>query len=186
MPDVGKTWHGDQTIDANNYGVSVHHEGTEWESRDYDPLVTGPVRETRSNRTQKRILVRNTSGGALLPGSAVKWEAGFRGRRVDGSAAAQGPTAGFVDDMLPASGVKDDDMFWLIVEGPVLARKASGASTAIAADAAVISTATFFVGAVSAAANDAGVQATALNFCGRVIKAAVDGDARVLIDAKCR
>lgn len=185
LVDIGKTWYGDQTIDESNYGISVNHEGTEWESRDYNPLITGPVREFRSNRTQKRILVRNTSGGYLLPGAAVKWEAGYRGRRVNASAADQGEVAGFVDDMLPATGVKDNDLFWLIVEGPVLAKKASGGSTAIAADVVVISAATFLVEAVAAAASDAGVQATVLGYCGRVITAAVDGDTRVLIDARC-
>jgi hypothetical protein len=184
MRELGKTWYGDQTIDADNYGISVNHEGTQWECQDLDPTVTGLVRQRRSNRTRLAMLVRNTSGGALLPGSAVKWEAGYRGKRVNASAADQGEVAGFVDDMLPAAGVRDDDMFWLIVDGPVLARKASGGSTAIAVDAQVISGATFFVEAVAAAASDAGVQATVSNYCGRVITAAVDGDTRVLIDAR--
>jgi hypothetical protein len=186
LPDIGKTWYGDQTINASNYGQSEGVEGSEMYVKDYEAVRSGQIRTTRSNRMRLAIFVRNTSGGALLPGAAVKWEAEYRGRRVNATAADQGETAGFVDDSLPAAGVKDDDCFWLIVDGPVLAKKATGSSTAIAADVVLISGGTYLVKAVTAAANDAGVQATCLNACGRVIKAALDADARVLIDARCR
>ena len=182
MPRLGQTWYGDQTPNASDYGVSERMEGTECEFRDSDPTVTGKPGQQRSNRVRRAIFVRNTSGGALLPGQTLKWEAGFRGRRVDAVAGDQGEAAGVVDDFLPAAGVQDDDLFWLIVDGPVLARKAS--SGALAADTVVIAKGSGNIGAVTAAGSDAGVQATCLNACGRVIATGADGATRVLIDFK--
>lgn len=186
MPDLGKTWYGDQTIDATNYGRSIQHEGTEWEVDDIDPSATEVVKKRRSNRKRLAMLVRNVSGGALTPGTPVKWAAGFRGRRVDAAAANQGETAGFVDEMLPAAGVKDDDLFWIIVDGPVLANKATGGGTAIANDAVVISVGSGNVAAVGSPADAGAAQVDAFYACGRVIEAAVNDDTKVLIDARCR
>lgn len=80
------------------------------------------------NRTIRRnggnnvcVLVRNDSGGALLPGIAVKWKAGKEGSAVDafgGSGNVNSHAAGFVDDHLPAAGVPDNDLFWIVVKGP--------------------------------------------------------------------
>ena len=68
------------------------------------------------------MLVRNTSGIALLPGQAVIWASGYTHQRVDGLVCTTaGEVAGIVDDSLPAAGVPDDDLFWLIRKGKCLA-----------------------------------------------------------------
>ena len=114
----GKTFYGDRVIDPLNYGTSVQLEGTQTVFKNTDPSDRTKLRNAAD---LKCILVRNTTGGILFRGQAVAWAAGFRGRRVNAlvSTTAQ-EIAGFVDDHLPTSGVRDGDMFWLIVEGDVL------------------------------------------------------------------
>jgi len=73
-----------------------------------------------SGREVKAILVKNVSGIALKPGQLVTWATGYVGRKVDGYARTTGgKIAGIVDDWLPAAGAADDQIFNLIVKGPV-------------------------------------------------------------------
>jgi hypothetical protein len=120
--DRGQTFYGiGNTIDANNLG-GVNLEGARKVFPNYDP--SGPYgRRLRRDESDIRcILVRNVSGITLAPGQAVVWKAGYRNKRVDGySYQTAQEIAGYVDDMLPSSGVPNNDMFWLIVEGQVLA-----------------------------------------------------------------
>lgn len=182
LPKLGKTWYGDQVPDAANL-KGVNLEGSQFESVDIDPTSTGDVRRRRSNRTRILMLVRNTSGGALLPGAAVKWEAGYRGRRVNAVASDQGETAGFVDEWLPATGVQDDDLFWIVVRGPVLAKKAAG--SALNADTAVIAAGSGNVAAVGTPADATAAQVDGLYSCARVIETAASAATRVLVEARC-
>ena len=62
-------------------------------------------------------IVKNNSGGALLPSRVVKWEDGQIGKQVDGSPAANGIPAGIVDPFLPAAGVPNGSYFLLVVKG---------------------------------------------------------------------
>jgi hypothetical protein len=110
-------------------------EGTVAEFPDEDPTVTG-IRKRRSGRIVTRILVRNVSGFTLLPKRAVVWKDGFRGRRVAGyQNTTAGEVAGIVDEHLPSSGVPNNDLFWLTVIGPTLAKNslAGNAENVIAA-----------------------------------------------------
>lgn len=81
---------------------------------------------TRSQNTVTCILVRNSSGVALLPKRAVTWKVGARGKEVDGYArfCPDRAIAGIVDEWLPAAGVPNNDYFWLTVKGPTLATTA--------------------------------------------------------------
>lgn len=64
--------------------------------------------------------VRNVSGIALLPKRLAIYKSGSLHKRVDGytSVTAQ-QAAGVVDPFLPAAGVPNNDLFWLIKEGEV-------------------------------------------------------------------
>lgn len=118
----GGTWYGPTgTIDTNNYGESVGYEGYVDHFTDVDPSDK-TVR--RSGRDIEVIAVRNVSGMTLLPGYAVTWESGSEGKRVDGYArTTNAHIAGIVDDHLNATnGVRNGDMFWLIVKGPCLCK----------------------------------------------------------------
>jgi len=117
------------------YGTSVALEGTEKEFRDIDPTarVAPGINILRSDRMVVCRFVRNVSGVQLQPGMAVKWAAGYRGKRVDGylnpSAIGGQEAAGIVDEFFPATGVPDDDCFWLVTKGPCLVRAPVGGDT---------------------------------------------------------
>jgi hypothetical protein len=104
------------------YAGTVQLEGTLREFDDDDSAATvstGP--KTRSGGTQTCRLVRNVSGIALLPKRAVTWKAAYRNRRVDGYAEVTAcEVAGIVDEHLPSAGCPTNDLFWLVVDGPVL------------------------------------------------------------------
>lgn len=121
LPKLGATYYGPNvTIDTNNYGVSVGVEGAEAAFNDVDPsnrLIK------RSNRQKRCILVRNTSGIALLPKRIVRWAANYRGKRVDGyTTTTAAEAAGVVDEFLGSAGVRNGDLFWITVGGPSLVK----------------------------------------------------------------
>jgi hypothetical protein len=91
-----------------------------------------------SNTDVVAIVVRNVSGENLLPGDIVSWETLQYGKQVtittdtDQHASFIGATAliaGVVDDQLPAAGVQNNDLFYLIVKGPAIAHIVAVQST---------------------------------------------------------
>lgn len=86
-------------------------------------------------RKVRARLVRNMSGGALLPGQQVTftYANGQPGIQVGAAAAALAPAhqMGVVDDLLPAAGVANHDIFWLTVEGPTDVIVTTGQTVAI-------------------------------------------------------
>lgn len=117
--ELDGTYYGStNTIDTSDYGVSVGVEGEVREFKDKDPSDDTKV---RSQVPITAIAVRNVSGITLLPGLAVTWAAGYEGRRVDGySCVTAAEIAGIVSDRLSTTGVRNGDIFWLIVKGPCL------------------------------------------------------------------
>lgn len=104
-------------------GVSSTADGKGWVGcvktfPDVNP-VTGAI---RSNRLKTCVAVRNTSGGALLPKRVVRFKIAASTAmfsEVDGYAAATNEErVGVVDEHLPASGVANNDVFWVTVSGP--------------------------------------------------------------------
>lgn len=61
------------------------------------------------------MVVRNTSGGALLPSQTVVIDSNFNATGV--SAVSEGPFA-VVDEFLPAAGVVANDVFYVVIHGP--------------------------------------------------------------------
>lgn len=131
--------------------------------RDEHP-VTGVI---NSNRTVECIAVKNTSGSALLPGQVAKFKDSAILTEVDGLAVAATTLMGVVDEYLPASGVPNNEVFWLVVRGPSTVTKTA---TSVSAGAAYGPSAT----AGSAAAQGANAQlgfaiATSATTSGRIL-----------------
>lgn len=103
--------------------------GTRKVFRDEDPK-TGAL---KSNRTVECVAVKNTSGSALLPGSVAKFKASAILSEVDGLASTSTLLMGVVDEYLPAAGVANNEVFWLVVAGPSTVTKTS---TSVSAGAA--------------------------------------------------
>lgn len=126
----GKTWYGNrQTIPDGSTIVyaadSIMAEGREGTFKHTDPTDPSKV---LSNRTVTARLMRNTSGITVYGGMLVVDQAGFEGRRFNGYAGAgavAAPVAGVIDDHLGTAGCRDNDLCWVIVEGPCLAYTAN-------------------------------------------------------------
>jgi hypothetical protein len=115
----GSTYFGGGTPVSTAGDASYDFEGREYEVDDiiYTP---GPTKGTLRSR-EKVILriVRNTAGSALLPKRLVSFENGtFWGRRVNGYTTTTAAHGYPVDEYLPAAGVADDDLFYIVVSGP--------------------------------------------------------------------
>jgi hypothetical protein len=100
-------------------GVSSTADGTGWvgvvkQFPDVNP-TTGKI---RSNRVKTCIAVRNTSGVTLLPKRVVSFKSGSISE-VDGYVNITDEiSAGVVDEHLASSGVANNDVFWITVQGP--------------------------------------------------------------------
>jgi hypothetical protein len=119
-------------------GVSSTADGKGWVGAvktfpDVNP-TTGAV---RSNRMKTCVAVRNTSGGAILPKRVVRFAHGTAGTAlfstVNGYVAVAGDErCGVSDEYLPATGVANNDVFWVTVEGPTeVAHALSGTEVAV-------------------------------------------------------
>lgn len=98
----------------SSYTESVSYEGQICVGPYVDPATKLPV----DGATVVTRIVRNTSGGALLPGTIVTYQSGYRGKRVDDTSDADAQeVAGVVDDLLPAAGVAHGDVFHITVHG---------------------------------------------------------------------
>lgn len=135
---------------------------------DYDPR-TNNAGVFLSNRLVNCIAVRNTSGAAMLPGQVVKFKKTAILTEVDGPAASTADAPfGIVDEYLPATGVANGDVFWLVVSGPV----------------AIKTAATLSAGSpVTVGAGGEAVAGTTANAIGVVITAAANGRVRSLVNA---
>ena len=91
---------------------------------------TGDKKTRRSNADVVAVIVRNVEPNVdgsttLAAGDAVQWVTGYHGSRVE--KADSGPNtqvAGFVDEH--SSGVKTNDLFYMVVKGPSLVNVKDG------------------------------------------------------------
>jgi hypothetical protein len=122
----GETYYNGGTIDANNL-QGIHLEGKEWVFEDIDPAT----KTARTGRYVRCRIVRNVSGAALLPKRVAKFQKSGTncGARVDGYANVTAEAGFPVDEFLSAAGVPNNDLFWLVMEGPAIV------TTSLAADA---------------------------------------------------
>lgn len=138
----GKTWYNGTTINTSDYS-GTEYEGTVsvWQDMGPSSSPLTPV-SRRSAGNVVAVLVRNVSGGYLEPGRLVTWKSGYRGKRVDGySCTTAGEVAGVVDEYLPATGVPNGDLFWLVVKGHSLVRNDIDGNAIAAGDVLVALTA---------------------------------------------
>jgi len=96
-------------------GDGSHMLGVHKVFRDVDVRAEGKV---LSNETVECVAVKNTSGGALLPGTLVEFKAAAPLTEVATAGADASIRVGVVDEYLPAAGVPDDEVFWVVVKGP--------------------------------------------------------------------
>lgn len=136
FPPLGKTYGSSSTT-----GVSVGMEGTEKIFADVDYSGTGAVKTKRSGNDIRAILVRNTSGITLNAKLGVTYASGFQGRRVDGYHALDGGICSGIVDPFLVNGVANNDLFWLIVEGPCVCSKDTSGNTVRKDDYVVAETA---------------------------------------------
>jgi len=165
--------------DAGTYN---HLLGREYEIEDEDWGGTTGAKQTRSGKLVTLRVVQNLSGIALLPKHVVRYStvAGNYGHAVDGDVSASNQDwAGVVDEYLPAAGVPNNSIFYIVVLGP---------SKVITPDAAGGFTGAITVGALLAAATAAASTGTTggrvaivttepiQNAVGRALQAATTGN----------
>lgn len=127
LPLPGNTYYGPTADIPTTYGATIAVEGTEGTFDCLIPNTSPGAFKKRHNGRRKAIFVRNKTGADLAAGDVVTYLADYRKRRVGAkSATAEAAIAGVVDDMLGSKVVRDGDLFWLFVEGPVVAKKPAG------------------------------------------------------------
>ena len=105
------------TIQAGYLGRKFTHT-----RRDYSSSSSGIVAPIATGADVRVMLVKNSSGIALLPSRLVKFKAGTNYTEVDGYARLTAePTVAVVDDYLPSTGVPNGEYFYVVIGGPVLA-----------------------------------------------------------------
>ncbi len=114
------------------YGTTDTTVGLQYEGKEY-------IHEDKAYGTGIYVwvrIVRNNSGAALLPKRAVKFNltAGKGFVDVAGYSTVTAEKSAIVDEFLPAIGVPNGDLFYVVVQGPTLVKTSSqaGAENSIA------------------------------------------------------
>jgi hypothetical protein len=117
-PNRGETWYEGRTIDTNNL-LGVEVEGS---TKIFEDITWGD-RGVKGYRTGIRgvvcRLVRNMSGTTLLPKRLVVLDP-TNPNRVKGYADTTALECYPVDEFLPAGGVANGDLFWIVIKGPAV------------------------------------------------------------------
>ena len=114
----GETAYGpDGTIDSNNLKYATWL-GQEKAFEDIDWGASGSVKTHRTNQLVYCRAVRNTSGITLLPKDYVQLNAA--GTEAIGRVTLDSEHGYPVDEYLPSAGVRANDVFYVVVEGPAM------------------------------------------------------------------
>lgn len=115
-------WGGDATLISS--AVDSHLEGSEFEVAD---------KRYGTNAKLRLRVVRNKSGGRLQSARGVRFTTASDGlgRKIAGYVATQGGLGFPVDDQL-ATSVANNDLFYIITQGPVSCRAATATTAATA------------------------------------------------------
>lgn len=117
---------------GNTYGTTDLTVGTQYEGKEY-------IHEDRTYGTARFVrvrIVRNNSGATLAGKYAAKFDNTVAGRAPDtyvsGKCTVTAERSYIIDDLLTGT-VPDKDLFYVVMEGPCLARTdlAAGATTVI-------------------------------------------------------
>lgn len=103
-------------VGATTTDPSAGIVGKEWVFEDVNP----GTRAVRSNKSVKCRAVRNVSGISILPRriAAFKNAADTNGIEVDGYTTTVAARGYLIDEYLPAAGCVNNDICWIVVEGP--------------------------------------------------------------------
>lgn len=115
-PGRGETMYQGATPDTNNLLYS-EYEGVEKVFEDINWSDRG-VKSTRSNRMVRCRLVRNLSGITLLGKRLVSINPTTH--RITGYTRTSGQECYPLDEFLPATGVPNGDLCWIVVSGPAV------------------------------------------------------------------
>lgn len=134
--DRGQTYYGpDQTIDSNNY-AGGQLLGKEWVFEDLNYGATSPVKPNRSGRDVRVRAVRNLTGVTVYAKDLVILA--DDGQTAIGRVNNDSQYCFPVDEWLGTAGVRNGDIFYVVVEGPATVRTpmaGSGFNADIAAGA---------------------------------------------------
>jgi hypothetical protein len=114
----GETFFGtSETVDTTS---GAHLEGKEFQFRDVDPRSVGSG--DRTGRVVTCRVVRNMSGTTIYGGYLCTFRAtaGKFGGQVDGLVDTSAELCYPADEYLPSAGVRDKDLFYIVVGGPAL------------------------------------------------------------------
>jgi hypothetical protein len=112
-------------------------EGKCWTFEDINFAISSTgVDPYRTGRYVHCMCVRNISGGALLPMDLARMTKTGTGYQYTGQVDATLPGGAFdlaypVDEFLPAGGVANNDLFWVVVSGPATVRTDTAGTTTI-------------------------------------------------------
>lgn len=136
----GATWYDGATPDSADLG-GAQHLGKEWVFEDIDP-GTGLM---RTNEKVRCRAVRNTSGINLEPARLASFSvaAGEYGINCPGYVTGTALEGYPIDEYLPAAGVVDDDIFWMVIEGPARIKTSlAGAAVNVIGNGSIVVAAT--------------------------------------------
>ena len=132
----GATALGSTAFSTDNLTSLAHLEGQTVYLPDIDS--TGDKKARRSNADVTALIVRNVEPNVdgsttLAAGDALKWVTGYHGKRVEkADHGALHQLAGFVDEH--SSGVKTNDLFYMVIKGPSLVNCKTGGAHSISFD----------------------------------------------------
>ncbi len=116
MIERGSTWYAGRTIDTANY-EGVDREGDTKVFEDKLWSATGVKGERNQARSVVCRLVRNVSGVTLFAKTLVVLDP-TTPNRVTGRSTVLFGECYPVDEFLPATGVPNGDLFWIVIGGP--------------------------------------------------------------------
>lgn len=157
-------------------GVSSTSDGTGWVGvvKQFPDVVpsTGKI---RSNRVKTCIAVRNVSGVTLLPKRLVTFKSGSISE-VDGyTNATDEASAGVVDEHLASSGVANNDVFWITVQGPTEVKLGPAQEAAVDSALVALTAATSTVSTTAGQAQTGAATYLQAGYIGRALSAGTTG-----------
>lgn len=118
-----------ETIDTANL-AGINLEGKEYIFEDLDPRGAAGSVAVRTNRPVRCRIVRNMAGTTLF--AKYCGQQGVTAGKVNvylSGLVAVGATRGFpIDEYLPAAGVRNGDLCYVVIEGPALVRTSLAAN----------------------------------------------------------
>ena len=192
--DRGQTFFNGGTVDAN---AGVEYEGQEYWFPDKNYASSDPIKPLRSHAMVKCRIVRNGGDVTLRPKRLCAFNTSTAAKYVGqalGYSAVSAQHAYPVDEFLPAAGVAQNDLFYVVVEGPAtclmpLSSLASDVSVgdalwAITAVTTGATTAGRVSNIVTAATSGVTLGRDVVNMVGRALTARTTGetDANILVN----